>query len=157
MNIIGALGAFIIKYQKQIEIAVIILAILLVIAIIVKIVKDSKKKETILSEINNTVTEINTTVNRLNEKKTEVIYIDNHLPKCNHRMDTNTESEDDKHSNQDVEVVETEVMDISGEEKQNDESDEQVDIPIKFSSRDSSVSKKGHVYTVEELIKQIQE
>lgn len=157
MNIIGKVGALIIEYQKYIEIAVIVLAILLVIAIIVKVVKNSKKKETILSEINNTVTEINTTVNRLNEKKTEVIYIDNHLPKSELRMNSKTDSDEDKHRNQDEEVVGTGVMDTSVEEKGNDEPDEQIDIPIKFSSRDSSVSKKGQVYTIEELIKQIQE
>lgn len=183
MNVIGELGTMIIKYQQPLGTAVIVLAVLLVIFIIVKIVKHAKKKEKLLSEINCRVAEISTTVSHLNEKKTEVIFIDNRLPKSMPRADTPVrapgedepacavlgkpadDTESIKRETPEEEVPKDGDSTAAGgtsperaeEIQAAEDSEEKVKIPLKFSDRSCAVSKQGRVYTIEELNEQIKE
>lgn len=80
MNAIGQFGRFITEYQNPIQIVLIIIILAGIIYAAVKAVAYARKEKDILSQINETVTEINTAVNNLNEKKADVIYIDNRVP-----------------------------------------------------------------------------
>lgn len=80
MNAIGQFGRFITEYQNPIQIVLIIIILAGIIYAAVKAVAYARKEKDILSQINETVTEINTVVNNLNEKKADVIYIDNRVP-----------------------------------------------------------------------------
>ena len=80
MNAIGQFGRFITEYQNPIQIVLIIIVLAGAIYAAVKAVAHGREKKDILSQINETVTEINTAVNNLNEQKADVIYIDNRVP-----------------------------------------------------------------------------
>lgn len=80
MNAIGQFGRFITEYQSPIQVVLILIVLAGAIYAAVKAVKHGREKRDILSQINETVTEINTAVNNLNNKKADVIYIDNRVP-----------------------------------------------------------------------------
>lgn len=77
MNAVGKAGSFIIKYQIQIELILVLILIAAAVFFLVRAIINAGKKRQILSQINDTVTEINTAVTSLSEKKSDVIYIDN--------------------------------------------------------------------------------
>lgn len=77
MNTVGKAGGFIIKYQVQIELILVLILAAAAVFFLVRAVINAGKKRQLLSQINDTVTEINTAVTSLSEKKSDVIYIDN--------------------------------------------------------------------------------
>ena len=77
MNAVGKAGGFIIKYQVQIELILILILAAAAVFFLARAVINAGKKRQLLSQINDTVTEINTAVTSLSEKKSDVIYIDN--------------------------------------------------------------------------------
>lgn len=77
MNAIGSFGKFIMEYQHQIGLLLIGLLIAAVGILMIQAAVRSRKKHALISQINDTVTKINTAVSSLNDKKSEVIYIDN--------------------------------------------------------------------------------
>ena len=79
MNIILNLGNFMIKYNKEISVAAFILAAVLVVFVVIKIIKAFHNRTVMLSELHNTVKEINTYVDRLTGKEEKVIYVDSRI------------------------------------------------------------------------------
>ena len=77
MNAIGSFGKFIMEYQHQIGLLLIGLLIAAVGILMIQAAVRSRKKHALISQINDAVTKINTAVSSLNDKKSEVIYIDN--------------------------------------------------------------------------------
>ena len=77
MNAVGKAGGFIIKYQVQIELILVLILAAVAVFFLVRAVINAGKKRQLLSQLNDTVTEINTAVTSLSEKKSDVIYIDN--------------------------------------------------------------------------------
>lgn len=77
MNTVGKAGSFIIKYQMQIELVLVLILAAAAVFFLVRAIINAGRKRQLLSQINDTVTEINTAVTSLSEKKSDVIYIDN--------------------------------------------------------------------------------
>ena len=160
MNKIAELGKLLIEYQDYVETGLIVLAAVIVLTIIVKSVKKSKNRQKLLNDINETVTDINTKVDKINSKSAEVIYIDNRTGTSTEKGKTMeiripSEAEDEEEDfaeEQSGNTEETETETCEEEKKE-----EQKDIPKKFNSRDCAVSRQGREYTLEELIEQIQE
>lgn len=125
-----------------------------------------------MSKINDTVSEINTAVSSIKEKKSEVIYIDNRIPAEQApqvviktepeapAQEVKTEAE--KPLNVQEAKAEDE-SDVPKEESQpkNNEEDEGNEEPEnkghKFFDRSCAVSKNGRTYSIEELKQQIRE
>ena len=155
MNIFGEIGNFIIKYQEILQGMAIMLAVVLLVWLVVKLFANARKKREILSQINTTVSEINTAVNHLNEKKTDVIYIDS-------RMTSAMAETDEKEVVQ--EILEDAKENVSADDREKAEAiepseaeTEKEETPLKYFSRDCAVSKTGKQYTLEELNAQIRE
>lgn len=79
MNIFGRLAKFMFAYQEEIEIAFIVIVIAAAVFVIRRIVRASRKKRELLSQINDTVTQINTAVGAIGDKSSGVVYIDNRV------------------------------------------------------------------------------
>lgn len=73
MNAIGKIGAIIIKYQYQIEIALLSLLALIVLIGLIKLIISALKRKDVLSEIKVTVTDIDSTVKEINQKQEVLI------------------------------------------------------------------------------------
>ncbi len=166
MNLFGEMGNFIIEYQEIIQAAAIIVGIVAAVVILIKLVRHGKKKEILLTQINDTVSEINTAVNHLQDKKAEVIYIDS-------RMSTGAEAAKIKELLKDeaetaivnAESDETAANEgVQGESAENEAektaestTEEKTEPSLKYFSRDCAVSKTGKKFTYEELDAQIKE
>ena len=158
MNIIGEIGNFIIKYQEPIQAGVIFLLIIVGIVLICKMFINGKKKRELLSQINDTVSEINTAVNQLSEKKADVVYIDS-------RMTTEMKepvlqvTEDGPGTEPEEKTAEVEEPEaaVAAEESAAEAADEKIEPVLKYFSRDCAVSKNGKQFTFEELDAQIKE
>lgn len=158
MNVIGEIGNFIIKYQEPLQACVIAAIIIAVIIVVIKLLASAKKKREILSQINHTVSEINTAVNQLGEKKTEVIYIDGvktsrddseRTPAFIAEQETcaaEAGAEDEAQTKQRACEVEVEAK-----------TEEKIEPSLKYFSRDCGVSKSGKRFTLEELDEQIKD
>ena len=68
MNAIGKIGAIIIKYQYQIEIALLSLLALIVLIGLIKLIISALRRKDVLSEIKVTVTDIDSTVKEINQR-----------------------------------------------------------------------------------------
>lgn len=73
MNAIGKIGAIIIKYQYQIEIALLSLLALIVLIGLIKLIISALRRKDVLSEIKVTVTDIDSTVKEINQKQDVLI------------------------------------------------------------------------------------
>lgn len=73
MNAIGKIGAIIIKYQYQIEIALLSLLALIVLIGLIKLIISALRRKDVLSEIKVTVTDIDSTVKEINQKQEVLI------------------------------------------------------------------------------------
>lgn len=69
MNAIGKIGAIIIKYQYQIEIALLSFLALIVLIGLIKLIVSALRRKDVLSEIKVTVTDIDSTVKEINQKQ----------------------------------------------------------------------------------------
>lgn len=159
MNIVGEIGNFIIKYQEPIQIAAIFIAIIAVAWIIIKIWKNGRKKHEILSQINDTVSEINTAVNHLNDKKAEVIYIDSRMSpgaaEAGIKEIVNVKAEET--TGVDAEGKEDQEPAVEDQEAPAEPEEEKIEPSLKYFSRDCAISKTGKQFTLEELNAQIRE
>lgn len=156
MNTIGKFGELIVNYQHPIQISIIALLILLAIVFVIRAGLNAKKKRELLSQINKAVSEINTTVNSLNEKKTEVVYIDNRIPQapvCPPAVETAPEAAETKPESSAKEEEQTDEV----KEEATAEAEVKTQTVKKFFERDCAVSKNGRTYSVEELQNQIRE
>lgn len=93
MNAVGKAGGFIIKYQVQIELILVLILAAAAVFFLIRAVINAGKKRQLLSQINDTVTEINTAVTSLSEKKSDVIYIDNRTSGAKEGQDCTAESQ----------------------------------------------------------------
>lgn len=73
MNAIGKIGTIIIKYQYQIEIALLSLLALIVLIGLIKLIISALRRKDVLSEIKVTVTDIDSTVKEINQKQEVLI------------------------------------------------------------------------------------
>lgn len=159
MNVIGKFGNFMMNHQVGIEIALVVIFILAIGFLLVRVVIHAGKKRQLLSQIQDTVTEINTAVQNLSEKKEGVIYIDNRT------TDKDAETkvfEAGRTSAEEIlqRVHENAAPSFAGEEEissVNSAKMEESELPRKYFSRDCCTSKMGKTYTIEELEEQIRE
>lgn len=79
MNVFGRLAEFIWDYQEEIQIAFIIIVIAAAIYVVARMVRASRKKRELLSQISDTVTQISTAVSSISDKQSGVVYIDNRV------------------------------------------------------------------------------
>lgn len=177
MNAIGQFGRFITEYQNPIQIVLVIIVLAAAIYAAARAVINARQKREILSQINEKVTEINTAVNHLNEKKTDVIYIDNRVP-GQAPYEEKPRGEDivreappasEAVKPQDNEEADEASIDMQQEiqpeadaqpcqqDPAEDVSSEEEHQPKKYFSRDCAISKNGRTYTIEELNQQIKE
>ena len=172
MNAIGRFGNFIIEYQDPILIGLILIAAAAVVFLAARLFKHIKKKNAILSQINDTVSEINSAVSgcKGKDKEPDMIYIDNRLsrreePSVQAAQDKTADCGPQSGAEQGVcpkadEIGPAEVSEFeSSSEPRTEDSTESVpkEIPVRYFSRDCSVSKTGVTYTREELNSQIRE
>lgn len=156
MNKIAELGQLLIEYQDYVGMSLIAVAAVAVLILIIKALDRSKKRARLLNEINDTVTDINTKVDKMNNRSSEVIYIDNR-----------TNTGDEKPAVPEIKIPPVQKEETAEEEQEKEEpaveempeenKEKQAEEPRKFASRDCGVSRQGREYTLEELIKQIQE
>ena len=148
MNAIGEIGNFIITYQEPLQSAAVAMLVVGCMVCIGKAIAGAFRRQRMLKEISETVAEINTNVKHLNEKRTEVIYIDgraNPVPVV---------------SKPPVEVRKTTIVtgDTVSEEQEKCKEQAQETVPaVKYFSRDCAVAKDGRQYTLEELNAQIRD
>ena len=164
MNAIGKIGAIIIKYQYQIEIALLSLLALIVLIGLIKLIISALRRKDVLSEIKVTVTDIDSTVKEINQK--QEVLIEGSLAS---NVEAAKKAEPD--NNCDIVKVEdkTETTDLKAEqapevateEKASEstlieaEASEDGEVSKKFASRECGTDKHGNVYTEEFLSKQI--
>lgn len=164
MNKIAELGKLLIEYQDYVETGLILLAAVIVLALIVKAFNKSKRREKLLDDINDTVTDINTKVDKINSKSSEVIYIDNRT----HKSDTEPgipeikippvqDEQKEENAGDDQTAAETATETEMNGTAEESEKEPEIEVPKKFTSRECAVSRQGREYTLEELIKQIKE
>lgn len=150
MNIIGEIGNFIMVYQEEIQIVCIAIFVIVSLLCIGKAVVDIVRKRNLLMQISETVSEINTNVKSLRDKRTEVIYIDGRA----------TPEEETGVS---TPLAEPQIMMKPETEAESPPSVEQTEEPeevkpvMKYFSRDCAIAKNGRQYTVEELQAQIRD
>ncbi len=72
MNIIGKLGNLIVDYQSEIEMGVFALLCLIFVIWIIKLIVTASKKKTMLSEINEKVTDIDSKISLIQKKQEEI-------------------------------------------------------------------------------------
>lgn len=156
MNVIGKFGNFMINHQVGIEIALVVIFILVIGFLLVKAVIHAGKKRQLLSQIQDTVTEINTAVQNLSEKKEGVIYIDNRTTEKDAEPKV---FETGKTSAEEIlqRVHESAAPSFAEEEVISAVKTEEPEPPRKYFSRDCCTSKTGKTYTIEELEEQIRE
>ena len=159
MNVIGEIGNFIIKYQEPIQAGVILLLIIAGIVMIGKLMANGKRKRELLSQINDTVAEINTAVNHLSEKKADVVYIDSRITQdlrepAVEALQTGVEPQTDADP---LDSAEETAVESDVAEAQEEASEEKIEPVLKYFSRDCAVSKNGKQFTFEELDAQIKE
>ena len=184
MNAIGKIGAIIIKYQYQIEIALLSLLALIVLIGLIKLIISALRRKDVLSEIKVTVTDIDSTVKEINQKQEVLIEgslasnveaakkaePDNNCDIV--KVEDKTETTDLK-AEQAPEVATEEKLELEtgfGEDKRfenvlenllikNRDGDvhcaEDGEVSKKFASRECGTDKHGNVYTEEFLSKQI--
>ena len=184
MNAIGKIGAIIIKYQYQIEIALLSLLALIVLIGLIKLIISALRRKDVLSEIKVTVTDIDSTVKEINQK--QEVLIEGSLASnveaakkaepdngCDIvKVEDKTETTDLK-AEQAPEVATEEKLELEtgfGEDKRfenvlenllikNRDGDvhcaEDGEVSKKFASRECGTDKHGNVYTEEFLSKQI--
>ena len=148
MNAIGEIGNFIMTYQEPLQVAATAALVVGGVICIGKVIVRSHKKQKMLEEISQTVTEINTNVKHLNDRKTEVIYIDG-------RMAPQAATPP-----RPVEVKKTTIVAETPETKECEvrKMPETEEVPaVKYFSRDCAVAKDGRRYTFEELDAQIRD
>lgn len=146
MSVIKKIGEFIVENSQPIEVAAVLIAVVLAVIFIVKSIANSNKKQQLLNQINETVTEINSNVSNLGKSKSDVIYIDN-------RSERQTSSaEETVESNIETAVEMGEAIDA-----EKSSSTVENNIPKKFFERDCGTDKKGRQYSEEKLINQIRE
>ena len=136
MNAIGKIGAIIIKYQYQIEIALLSLLALIVLIGLIKLIISALRRKDVLSEIKVTVTDIDSTV--LMEEDTQ---------EDDPKLETGF-SEDKRFEN----VLENLLINSGNRDVHCAEEGE---LSKKFVSRECGTDKYGNVYTEEFLSKQI--
>ncbi len=157
MNVIGKFGNFMMNHQVGIEIALVVIFILAIVFLLVKAAMHAGKKRQLLSQIQDTVTEINTAVQNLSEKKEGVIYIDNRT------ADKGAEPKVFEKEKMSAEQILQSVQEgkaaaaSAAEEDSFAARSEDFDPPRKYFSRDCCTSKTGKTYTMEELEEQIRE
>lgn len=175
MNMFGKLAEFMWEYQEEIELAFILILAVLAIFFIGRIVRANRRKREILSQINDTVTQISTAVSSISDKQSGVVYIDNRVgadarPKeveaaVSQALSGTPEAEPAR-TDADIKECppeaggaseaaagETAAADVQQEETERKE----VQSVRKYFSRDCAVSKNGKYYTIEELNDQIRE
>lgn len=148
MNAMGEIGNFIIKYQDPLQVAAIAILVVGGVVCVGKAIASACKRQRMLTQISETVAEINTNVKNLNEKRTEVIYIDGRplqeLPTVPRP----------------VEVKKTTIVaeePVAKEKGMNNKSEADTPPTVKYFSRDCAVAKDGRQYTLEELNAQIRD
>ncbi|MBR3785301.1 MAG: hypothetical protein IKJ77_02735 [Firmicutes bacterium] len=150
MNVIGKIGEYITIYQEPIEIAVIAVLIVGGVICIGKAIASAGRKRRMLEQISETVSEINDNVKHLNDKRTEVIYIDGRVT-----------TEGGVPAAAAAAIVPTEAprpaKEDTPDEKEENASEPEVEPTIKYFSRDCAVAKDGRQYTFEELNAQIRD
>lgn len=152
MNAIGQIGNLIMIYQEPLQVAAIAILVILGMICFGKMLMNASKKRKTLSQIHETVLEIDANVKSLQEKRTEIIYIDG-------RMSTETAAvpvPDKQEAEQETvrESVEHTPEKRSEEEEQ---SESEQNPTVKYFSRDCATAKDGRQYTVEELNAQIRD
>ncbi len=186
MNIIGDFGKFVIQYQNQIEFFLILLAVILVVVFIIRTVLGERRKRTLLSQINDTVSDIHAAVNRMDNRKPDVIYIDNRTAdkSCEENpvsvlaeqsrqqavaaaaVDGQTEETDGDPETESPAAADSAAgfsqkaaPDCGGDTSADGTLQEEkaVEIPRKYTDLECGISKNGKVYTIEELQRQIKE
>lgn len=161
MNVIGKFGNFMMNHQVGIEIALVVIFILIIGFLLVRAAIHAGKKRQLLSQIQDTVTEINTAVQNLSEKKEGVIYIDNRTtekdaePKIFEAEKLSKEKDSAEQILQ--RVHESTVTSLAEDEAIPGTKAEETESPRKYFSRDCCTSKTGKTYTIEELEAQIRE
>lgn len=146
MNAIGEIGNFIITYQEPLQVAAIAILVVAVMICIGKAIASAGRKRKMLEEISEAVSEINTNVKSLSEKRTEVIYIDGRTTPETRGSVTPAETR--------CESVAVAEKDTEEQETQKEPEPEPV---VKYFSRDCAVAKDGRRYTFEELDAQIRD
>lgn len=166
MNVIGRFGRFIIDYQDPILIGLILIVAAAVIFLAARLFINAKRKRELLSQINDAVSEINSAVSNFGEKKPEMIYIDNRVsqreePAVQEAKAAQTPRPDAREPEEAVrEPEEQETEETVREPKETSQTEAEetsAEIPVRYFSRDCSVSKNGVAYTREELNSQIRE
>lgn len=150
MNAMGELGNFIMTYQEPLQAAAIAIFSVGGVICIGKAIANAAKKRKLLEQINDTVSEINTNVRSLGEKRTEVIYIDGR-----------PNPEDSTPAPAPAAEVKAPVV-LAREpqseiQKESRTPEEDVKPAVKYFSRDCAVAKDGRKYTFEELDAQIRD
>ena len=151
MNAIGKFGNFMMNHQVTIEILMVLGLVVLAAVLLMRATLHAKKKRQLLSELNDTVSEISAAVSSLKEKKSEVIYIDNRTADkgtCEAISLTEKAPSTEQILTRAAEAAEMAETAATLDEQQ---------APKKYFSRDCCVSKKGKTYTIEELEEQIKE
>jgi hypothetical protein len=148
MNAIGEIGNFIITYQEPLQVAAVAALVVGGVVCIGKAIASAGKRQRMLEEISETVAEINTNVKNLNEKHTEVIYIDGRgTPENQTAVSSAGTNKQTAPKEVQTSAAEQEEGEMPGEQKP----------AAKYFSRDCAVSKDGRKYTIEELDAQIRD
>ena len=150
MNVIGKFGNFMMNHQVAIELLIVLALAVLAAVLLIRAILHGRKKRQLLSELNDTVSEISAAVSSLKDQKSEVIYIDNRT--AEKATCEGNASEEKAPSAEQILTRAAEVTEMAAAASL----DEQ-EVPKKYFSRDCCVSKKGKTYTIEELEEQIKE
>ncbi len=155
MNVIGKFGNFMMNHQVGIEILLILIFVLIAVFLLVRGIIHANRKRQMLSEIQDTVNEINTAVQGLGEKKDSVIYIDNRTTGGGERREAFEEKE--LSAEEILQKVQESAKAAEPPKAESFAVCEEAEIPKKYFSRDCGTSKTGRTYTIEELEEQIKE
>lgn len=151
MNAVGGIENFIITYQEPLQVAALAALAAFVVAVVIcigKAIASAGRKQRMLEEISEAVSEINTNVKNLGEKRTEVIYIDGCMtPEASVPAQV-TESKTKPDVSSEPGIKEAE---------QKKTPEVKTEPAVKYFSRDCAVAKDGRHYTFEELDAQIRD
>ena len=156
MSMAERIGRFIIDYQFEVEIALGLLVGLIAVVLIIKAMRNARKKRELLSQISDTVSEINTAVNGMGTKKSDVIYIDNRSPAGDTKVEFFQQEEREPVS-EETEPDPEKTVAVSDIEAAPAQKTAESQKQIKYFDRDCAMDKHGKIYTVEELKEQIKE
>lgn len=138
MNAVGIIGEFIIEYQYEIEVGLLILLGLIMLFAVIRAFVRAARRKSVLEEINEKVDDIGhilmTISAELENDESEACPAENISPAPDEGIEEREEPKP--------------------EEPKQDVKDEE--IPKRYFSRDCAVDKKGNRYTLEELNTQIQ-